>query len=399
MFDPFLGSLLVGLSLATEAAPACFTFSDAAVHDGRSALSFRTVELGDSPVRPLQLTFPADAETRYGLLLVGSQLDTALAVVWQPQAADGPLLWVDADGDGRLAADERHVLTRNQLEITAAISVQVNQDLRRLRRTLLVRRSTLGDGLRYAVRGFAHGTLRLGGTPYPAMLTDGNADGCFHTAGTDRLWIDLNRDGHFDGFTEQFVLGSLIPVGGRAYTVRATPTAAEVWAAPRAATRGAVRLTLTGAEGRPVTDFAAELVSEHGELVPVRGIGQPVTVPTGRYRVAAAQFQLTDSAGRAWSYRLGGSGPYNLVVRRDQETVVDLAEGAALSVDVPAPPGGVPPGRELAVTPHLRTPLGLYLADCTVKEADAVQATPCKAEIRLLGPDGVVADRSHSGFL
>src|SRR5262249_58459856 len=109
------------------------------------------------------------------------------------------------------------------------VTVARERGPRRLPRTLIFRRSALDDGLRYAVRGFARGTLRLGGVAYPVLLTDGNADGCFDDPAADRLWVDLNRDGRFDPLTEQFPLGSPITVGGRGYTVRSDATASAVW--------------------------------------------------------------------------------------------------------------------------------------------------------------------------
>ena len=50
--------------------------------------------------------------------------------------------------------------------------------------------------------------IRPQGRGLAAVLTDGDADGCFDGAGADRVWIDLDGDGKFDPLTEQFPLGT-----------------------------------------------------------------------------------------------------------------------------------------------------------------------------------------------
>ena len=124
--------------------------------------------------------------------------------------------------------DERRVMPGRDLQIATTITVQLEPQPMRVQRTLLFRRSTLGEGLRYAVRGFAQGTLALGGTKYRVLLIDGNADGCFDTVGQDRVWIDLNGDGQFDPLTEQFPLGKPIVKDGNVYVIRSDPLASAV---------------------------------------------------------------------------------------------------------------------------------------------------------------------------
>ena len=46
-----------------------------------------------------------------------------MRVVWQPDAPGGPALWLDADGDGRLAAAERHPFPGKTLELPARVRV------------------------------------------------------------------------------------------------------------------------------------------------------------------------------------------------------------------------------------------------------------------------------------
>jgi hypothetical protein len=397
-FSAYFLALLAAAPPEAESAPVKFEFRDAAIHDGRSVLTFCPMSLGATPVRPITLAAPVSAAARYGLALVGPSADTALAVVWDPQAPGGPQLWVDADGDGRLTRDECHTLTQKETAIPIRVQLSPDKGAPTERRTLLVRRAAVGDGLSYAVRGYAVGTLNLGGKSYQAMLTDGNADGCFHTAGRDRIWIDLDGDGHFDGLTEQFVLGSPITVAGQVYIIKSNTTASEVRVTRRVTARGRARLTLTGPKDPPVHDFAAHLVSDIGELVTIRDLGKPVAVAAGKYRVDELRFEMSGVRGQTWTYKFGGSGPYLLDVRPGQEATLALLAGLDLKVDVPIPSGDAIPGRKLAVSPSVVTHAALYLADCTVREAGASGGQACTADIRLTSARGMAVDRAASGF-
>ena len=198
MITTLVSSLVLAMLAQAEPPVSAFVFHDQTAHDGRRLLAFRRVELADQPAT--LITFAGGAELAgmaYGLLPVGGGLDSRLAVAWSPTEPNGPTVFFDGNGDGRFAKEERHVLRAQSLEVAAMIAVDTPAGRRRLRRTVVLRRGALGDGLRYAVRGYRSGSLRLGETDYRALLTDGNADGLFNSVGTDRVWIDLNADGRF----------------------------------------------------------------------------------------------------------------------------------------------------------------------------------------------------------
>ncbi|MGA2257763.1 MAG: hypothetical protein ABSG53_24130, partial [Thermoguttaceae bacterium] len=255
-----LPALLLGAGVRSDSQPVAFEFVDADSFEGRNVAQYRAIEFRDKPARPLPADFHPGPNARYGLLPVGPRPETALAVVWCPKAAGGPVLWLDANGDGRFSADQRHPMPGPKLELPATIAVQLQPTRQQVQRTLIFRRSALGDGLRYAVRGFARGTLSLGKTKHAVLLIDGNADACFDTVGQDRVWIDLDGDGRFDPFTEQFLLGKPIAKGGEVYLVRSDPLASAVRVNQRSADRGKLRLTLA-VQSTPSAKIAAELVS------------------------------------------------------------------------------------------------------------------------------------------
>ncbi len=151
-------------------------------------IHYRAIEFKETPVQPLAGDFSAAPGAAYGQLPVGPGPETALAVVWIAKADGGPVLWLDADGNGRLTPDERHAVSGKQIELAATLTMQKAPQLRQARRTLVFRRPALGTGLAYAVRGYAAGSLDFGGAKHAAILADGNADGCFNSVGHDRVW-------------------------------------------------------------------------------------------------------------------------------------------------------------------------------------------------------------------
>jgi hypothetical protein len=392
--------LLTAFALAAppNSSPGRWEFRDESSLSGRSLLTFRPVELGDRPIVPLHADDRPGPDARYGLLPVGNVAAGYPLVVWWPGAPGGPQVWIDVDGDGRFAPGERHTLGPQPLAVPLTVSVRSGEDVRRLPRTVLVRRRG-ADGLSYAVRGYAAGRLRLGDRDYAALLTDGNGDGCFDAAGTDRVWIDLDGDGTFDGLTEQFLLGPPLALDGHKYLLRPDALGTAVEVRERPTEQGTVRLTLPARPGASVTRFSAHLVSDWGELVTMGTADRPLAVPVGRYGVEEVTLQLTDARGRVWSYRFVGARRFDLAVTAGQEAALGVLDGLTLSVKAALPGAGARPGQEFAVTPAVRTLAGLELIHCDTAERGTDDAKMAEADIRLTGPDGATADRTSSSFL
>ena len=391
--------VLVSLGADRGAPAVALEFKDSATFEGRVVAQYRTIELRDAPVRPLFGDFKPSPGALYGLVPVGPKPETALVIVWCPKAPGGPELWLDSNGDGRLSADERHVMPGRDLEIAATISVQLEPKPKRVQRTLLFRRSTLGEGLRYAVRGFAHGTLALGGTKHRAVLIDGNADGCFDSVGQDRVWIDLNGDGQFDPLTEQFPLGKPIVKDGEVYVIRSDPLASAVRASPRSAAQGRLRLTLAGGPG-PGAKASVELISDLGELVLIDRLDQPAAVPVGEYRISWLKLEMTDSSGQPWTYSFREDKAKSHVVRTGEETTIAMLGKLAMNVawDSRGSDSKPKPGETVVISPRLVADECLYLSACTVGAEGAARPAEGSAEIFLLSSDRKIINRGITGF-
>ena len=394
-----LGLLLPLLFAADADVPSArWEFRDSATHAGRSMLTFRPVELADKPVRPLHPDDHPPGKPRYGVLPIGNRPAAQPSIVWIPDAPGGPEVWIDADGDGQFQPAERHRFDRSSLEVQIPVTIANGHNVTRPKRTVLLRRRTSGDGLSYAVRGYVAGRLELDGQLYDALLTDHNADGCFDRPEADRIWIDLNRDGVFDPLTEQFPLGTPLTIGSRTYLIRPSADGSTVTVRDRPTERGTLRLELTSKSGIKPSQFAAQLVSEWGELVTVNHRGEPVSVPVGRYAVEAVTCQLTDAEGRVWSYRLAGEQRFHLIVETKGEVACNLLAGLALHIRHTVPPDGAAPGQDFQVTPTLRTPAGLELINAEFVDRYGSSATSASADIQLLAPDRSIVDRTSSGF-
>jgi hypothetical protein len=378
-------------------APAAFEFHDAATDEGRSVLQYRVVEFRNTPVRPLEGDFQSAEGARYGLVPVGPAPETALMIVWLPKAGGGKI-WLDRNGDGRLTADEHYALKDGQVEIKVTITLQSESEPKRLQRTLIFRRSIAGDGLRYAVRGYAAGTLDLGGTKYAAVLIDGNADGLFDTVGQDRVWIDLDQDGRFDPLTEQFLLGKPITKAGQVFVVSADATAAAVRARLRSGVEGKLRLEMA-AQGRGLpSKVSAELVSDLGELVVIDKLGAAVPALAGDYYLASLKLEILDVAGQTWTYSFWHTKRELFPVQAGQEKVVPLCGNLAMEVAAEGKSGAVRPAETVVIRPRLIADGSLYLSSCKMGSGESARAAEGSAEIVLLAADGKEVSRGITGF-
>jgi len=376
------------LLLAAAAPPGSdWKFVDESARGDRSVVTFRTVELADAPSRPLHPDDRPPAGARFGSVGLGPGGKHRLGVVWHH---DTGALWFDADGDGRYSAAERVTLGDKPHEAKVAVPFGGGE---RQTRTVMIRKR--GDGLAWAVRGYTLGTVALNGKRVAAMLTDGDADGCFDGAGADRVWLDLDGDGAFDPLTEQFPLGTVINAGGTAVLIRPRPDGLAVQARERPAESGTLTVDVVRLPKTEVVELAANYVSEFGELVVVRSADKSVSLPAGKYRVDSVRLKLADPDGRVWQYSFSsGERAHDVEVKQGAGTVHRLLDGlrVAATIDAAAAPGGA-----VQVQSDVHAG-GLYLTACEVADRFAGRGREVMAEIRLTEPGSVTLDRCEAGF-
>jgi hypothetical protein len=381
--------LLAGVLAAPPDPPGDWKFVDEATRDGRSVLTYRTVELAEAPTRPLSADDKPPAGARYGSVGVGPGGRQRLGVVWH--AASGTL-WFDADGDGRYAAAERHTLGDTPVEAKVTIDFG---DAGKLERTVLLRKR--GEGVAWAVRGYTTGTVTVAGKKLSAVLTDGDADGCFDGAGADRVWLDLDGDGKLDPLTEQFPLGNAIPANGTPLLVRPRPDGLGVQARERPSETGSLKVEIPRLPKSQVVELSANYVSEFGELVVVKATDKPLTLPAGKYRVDSVQLKLADADGKVWRYSFSSDHrTHDVEIAKGKETVHRLLDNPKVTIAVEAG-DGVAPGDSVIVQADVVSG-SLYLTQCEVGEKFAEYGRGVLAEFKLTEPGSMTLDRCESGF-
>lgn len=372
-----------------------FVFEDVTEWRGRPTGTYTMLRLQHSPPRLPEQDSDREipAEARWGLLRVGETADDALLCAVAPRGEGGLAAWIDCDGDGALQPRERRMITGGLAEFPVVVRRVAAPPLTR---TAILRRSKLGDGLQYVVRGACVGEVEAGGERYAALLTDCSGDGLFHSPAADRIMIDLDRDARFDGVTEQFPLGRPFRIGGETVFAAADAAGERVWIRPRSAERGRLRVRLFDG-ARDVVQVSAALVSELGEAELIERLDEPVELPTGRYRVSSLALELRESERWKWIYLFDGARGAAVEVRAGEEAALTLLE--ELSVNVELRREGSQAGGLLAVTPSLGTPSGLTLVHCERQNLhEAYMREWRAADIHMIGPDGRRATLATSGF-
>jgi hypothetical protein len=387
--------LILAACVATAvpaATPVGLDYKDSATYENRAIAQYQAIEFRDTPITPLVLNSKEELPSgvKYGFLQLGPNKDTAMVIVWAPKASDGPWLQLFSNADGK-PLGKRQKLSGKNMELPVTITVATKPSEVRVERTLLFRTSTKGDGLRYAVRGYAQGRLKLGGAEFAALLIDGNADGLLDTVGRDRLWIDLDGNGQFDLLMEQYPLGKPIVHKGDIFVVRSDPLAAAVVVNQRNVGESKLRLTLA-AKHDASSKITAELVSDIGEFVSIDKLDEFVSVPYGEYRISSVSIEVPDASGKNWSYRFYSQAAKDYSAPQNIETTIELMKEFEMKV---AMDGGdkVNPGTAIRVTPNLVADVSLELSGCNGGAKDEG-----KAEVLLLGPDGKTIQRTVDGF-
>jgi hypothetical protein len=369
--------------------PSDWKFVDEMTLGGRSAATFRTVELSDVPTRPLHSEDKPPAGAKHGSVGLGPGGRQRLGIVWHVATNT---LWFNVDGDGRFRAAERHTLTDKPLEVK--VTIDFGDDGKQTR-TVLIRKR--GEGVAWCVRGYTRGTVLLNGKRVGAILTDGDADGCFDGVGADRVWLDLDGDGKFDPLTEQFPLGTAIPASGTSLLVRPHSDGLGIQVRERPSENGTIRVDVSRLPKADVVELTANYVSEFGELVVVKAADRSISLPAGAYRVDSVQLALLDVDGRVWRYSFFASRrSLDVEIEKGKETVHRLLERVKVTVDFNVG-DGIPAGESVLVHADV-TASGLYLAKCEVTSKFAEYGREVCAEIKLTEPGSVVLDRCESGF-
>jgi hypothetical protein len=378
------------LVLTLLTAPPEWKFVDSPMLANRSVLIYRNVELADKPTRPLHAEDVPPKGSKFGSIILGQGGRQRLAVVWHEASKT---LWLDKNNNGKFEAEERHQLSEKPLELKLAIPFDADNSATR---TVLIR--PRNEGVAWAVRGYTQGSISIAGKPYQVAITDGNADGCFDSSVSDRVWLDLDDDGQFNALTEQFSIGHAIEVKGRPVLIRPQADGLGAIARERPNEIGSLRLKLWQQPQSKVAAFQANIISEFGELIVARSVDEMVKLPIGKYRIDGLNMTLSNAQGKLWQYRFySDSSKPTFTIEQNQTTVHELLSKPTMTINLEDDKGATP-GSSQMISATIQSG-NLHLAGCdTIYNVGDYGGMNVYAEIKLTEPGSVVVDSCKTSF-
>lgn len=337
-------------------------------------------------------------QTSYARLRYGTANSLRVTIVLDQVDRKEFDLYVDANRDRIIVDAERIPGAGRFRETELAAAVVEDGASRYLQRRVVFRRGLTGRSIAFATVGFSTGPASIDGKRYAARRVDGDGDGLFSSS-RDRLWIDLNQDGQWDGFSEQFPQLPVLKIEGQRLAVRGELAGDSLSFQPIAGV-GQVRLHPTFKDSKAnITALSAMLVGDDGSAVSIQGVDQPVDVPVGTYEVHTVRCAVEDSRlGRSWTFVFSDAGhaitARKFVVDANDEISLDPFGELRFQLhhdDV----GPILPGMTLQVQPRLYTVDGLLINSSTV---GGPSSTDHSATVMLRDKQGKLLGTTRTGF-
>ncbi len=348
------------------------------------------------------------AEARFTQVRYGS-LDSVRVAMLVVTGEGPPKLYVDANRDRKL--DEKDFIDgpgpKWQVSLPYERTMPLPEPARHVARTVTIRLHRSGKTVSMATAGYLEGPLELDGKQVASRMVDVNVNGRFGDT-DDRLWIDLDGDGNWDRFQEQFPSRPVVRVAGRRFSL-VGDTNGQQFSLSKLTGTGTVAFQLVDQNGNGARDYRALLVGQDQTAVAISKQDGAVEVPVGRYRVAnlAVTFDDTTTNGdtkdlnreSTWNFTFGDRGGDNgwIEVEQNQRCEIQPLTGLKLHVGIKHRHAAYRPGESVSAAPRLYSATGLSLNSCTHGELQSWQAGGCSALVELRQPAGQVA-AARSGF-
>ena len=350
----------------------------------------------------------------YGLLRYGSDASPQVAIVLDQRSVSGDGLRDGDQFDLYVAATRDPEITERQVVAgegrlrRAAIKSEItylDRVAEEYPRQVVLRRGAIGASLGVATLGYLEGQVTIGDKAVAARRVDGDANGLFSDP-RDRLWLDLNADGQWDAFSEQFPVQPVMLLDGKRYAVR-TDQAGTRLALEEVTGVGTLKLQLASlAKGATVRSLEVALMGDDGSAYAARADGAAITVPAGKYAVRALRVSLVPAdSSKPWNFQFTR---YDLPKEREwrriaagEEVTIDPCGPLRLVAEGDELKHPIKPGHLLTVNPRLYTAEGLLINSCDFHEkpaelGDSSNQNSC--ETNLCQTDGTVIASHTSGF-
>jgi len=345
----------------------------------------------------------------YGLLRYGSDTSPQVPIVVVSRGQHDFDLYVDADRDGQITDKElangdgrlRRVAITSEINYLDRVSDEYP-------RQVIFRRGIIANSIGLATLGYLEGQVEIAGRKIAARRVDGDANGLFSDP-RDRLWLDLNGDGQWDAFTEQFPLQPVMVLSGTRYAMR-TDQAGTRLALEEITGVGTLRLRLASLpQGALVRSVEVALMGDDRSVYAVRSDGDAVTVPVGNYALRSLRLSVVDATTKKpWNFQFSRhEAPHDKhwhTIAAGQELTLDPCGPLQLTAEGNDLKRTAQPGRDVVVNPRLWTAEGLLITSSDRNEKPvqlfgrASAGNEYCADVTLCQTDGMKVAQHMSGF-
>jgi hypothetical protein len=354
----------------------------------------------DSPQDVRVDVVDTQAVKRFAQMRYGSPNSTRIAIMIVVRK-DQHRLYVDANRDRKL--DESDLILGPGPSWHARIryqqTTQLPTDVVLIDRIVEIRLHRAGDAIGISTRGYLEGQFEVDGRLRVARMVDADASGRFGDP-DDRLWIDLDGNGSWDGFSEQFPSRPIMQLAGKRYALVGDERG-QHFSFQLLTGSGTVKLQLETDRGRAPSDYQALLVGVDRTAISLRKADGDVEIPVGRYRVATlAVTYAADDKNGAWNFEFSSDDRApSFEISRDMTRVIRPLAGLNLLAEIQNKKSAYRPGKFIDVVPRLRSLDQLAINSCTRGEMRPWQPdSGPTAGVRLCNRDGVQLAIGHSGF-
>jgi len=338
-------------------------------------LAYGQVSVPLSTVKPDSLSeqpnWP-EGRIRYATFVFAQseEIKVPIIVAFVEPAGREAVLYVDSDGDGKLALGEKARTATDDERPPGFGKPEDTVWLAAIRkpfeRAAAFRLHPFGGLLTCALRGYCRGELPVGEQRCEALVVDANAN-MLLDVGADRLYLDENGNGTIDPNAERRGLPPRLEVEEAAFSFSAErPVHLARWYfAPTGAVP--VRCSIVGLEKEP-TKIITSLSRLGGGIYQLTSIEDEVKLPAGSYNVESLFLRLPADDDTVWTYtfeRRLDVTPTELA--GDEPVTIELLGSVKLAVSYEGEPR---PGEALRVEVNAETETGLFMTACTKGQLD-----------------------------
>ena len=312
-------------------------------------------------------------------------------------------LYADRDRDRVIQSAELIEGTGREREFLLNAVVAQEEYIYEYPRVVRCRRSITGRQISMGTLGFVSGTAMRGEVRTPVRLVDGDVNGLF-ADDRDRIWIDVNSDGRWNPFGEQFPFRPMLILNEQRWAVRADRVGRQ-FRLSEVTGVGELRLMLPAlSKTARIQDFGAMVSAEDGSVYSLSKLGESLKVPVGRYTPQSLRLVIDTGEKQPWYYMFSRSSTPKasdwFEVKADGKTDIDAIGQLNIFSGIETEKS-TSPGASVMVKPRLYTGHGLLInMSCRGLSSDknGSEKNHNPALICLVSQDGNAVANARSGF-